>query len=103
MVSIAAHTKADDFSIDFRTTRFCMFVLFKHQHTGTVAQYKTIAFFIPRTARRLWVIVAGRQRARCAKTTYAQRRTGFFCATCHHRVRITIGDDTRGMADVMHA
>ncbi len=37
-----------------------VFVLFKYQHTGTIAQYETITLFIPRAARRLRVIIAGR-------------------------------------------
>ena len=60
MISIAAHTKADEFSVNFRTAFFRVFVLFKYQHTGTIAQYETITLFIPRAARRLRVIIAGR-------------------------------------------
>ena len=58
MVSIAAHTKADDFSINFCTAFAGMFVLFQHHNSGTVTKYETITIFIPRAACGLRIIVA---------------------------------------------
>ena len=38
---------------------------------SAIAENKAVTLFVPRTACRLRVIVAGRQRARCAKATDA--------------------------------
>ncbi len=102
MVSVAAHAETDNFCIDFRAAFLRMLVLFQHDHTGTVTQHKTITVFIPRTACRLRVIVAGRQGTRCAETAHTQRGTGFFCTACNHCIGIAISDDTRRLADVVH-
>ena len=103
MVSIAAHAKANNFSINFRATFFRVFVLFQYDHACTVTQHETITVFIPRTARRLRIIVSGRERTRCTEATDAQRGTGFLSTARNHSICIAVRDDTRGLADVMHA
>ncbi len=103
MVRIAAHTKTNDLCVDFRAAFFRMLVLFQHDHTRAVAQHEAITLFIPRTACRLRVVIAGGQRARSAKAAYAQRRTRLLCATGNHRVGIAIGDNTCRVADIVYA
>ncbi|MNV64562.1 hypothetical protein D3C71_1572090 [compost metagenome] len=71
VIGIAAHAETNDFCIDFRATLFRVFVLFQYDHASTIAQNKTITVFVPRTACRLRILVAGRQRARCTETTHA--------------------------------
>ena len=103
VISIATHTKANDFSIHFRAAFFRVFVLFQHEHARTVTQYETVTVFIPRTACRLRIIVTGRERTRCTKTTDTQRGTGFFCTTRNHSICIAVRNHARGLADVMYA
>ncbi|MNS59662.1 hypothetical protein D3C72_926240 [compost metagenome] len=102
MISIAAHPKADNFSINLGAAFFGVLVLFQHHHAGTVTQNKTITVLVPRAAGCLRIFVAGRQRACCAKAADAQRGTGFFCPTGQHDVSIIVSNDTRGVADVVH-
>ncbi len=54
-----------------------MFVLFKHQHTGTVAHVQKYARVLYPTDGTCGLSLRV-DSARCCKTTYTQRRTGFF-------------------------
>ena len=103
MVSIAAHAEANDLGVDFGAAFFGMLVLFQHHHTRAVSQHEAVTIFIPRTARRLRVVIARGERTRRAEAAHAKRGAGFFRAACHHRIGIAIGDDARGLADVVHA
>src|SRR5690606_41353716 len=89
-------------SVNFRTALFRVLILVEYDHASTVTQNKTITVFVPRTTCRLRVIVTGRQRTRCTETTHTQWGTGFFSTTRNHCVGITVSDDTRSLADVMH-
>ncbi|VFS82114.1 Uncharacterised protein [Kluyvera cryocrescens] len=91
------HAEANDFRINFRAAFLRVFVLFQYDHACTVAQHKAITLFIPRTACRLRIVVTRGQRACGTKATYAQRGTGFFCATGNHGIRIAISDNARSL------
>ena len=59
MTRIGTHAVTAEFGINASTAGFGMLVFFKHHHTGTLAQNKTIAVFVPRAGCGCWIVIAG--------------------------------------------
>ena len=103
VISIGTHAIARHFSVNLCATRLGMFVLFEHQHTGPLAQHKTVAILVPRATGSRRVVVARGQRTGCAKAAHAQRRYCRLCAAGDHHVGIAVLDHAGGFADRMGA
>src|SRR5688572_27950286 len=98
-MSIAAHTKADELSINARTACLSVFIFFEDDCASTIAQYKPVAIFIPRSAGCLRIIISLRKRACLAKAAQAERTRCHFAATGDHRIGVAILNETRRQAD----
>ncbi|MCY1440193.1 hypothetical protein D9M71_564580 [compost metagenome] len=103
VVGVAAHAKANQFGVDSRPAGLGVLQLLEHQGPSTVGQHKPVTPLVPRPAGPAGFIVAGRQRARSAKTAHAQTTSCHFGAAGDHHVSFTVGDIARGHADAMGA
>ena len=100
---ICAHAITYDFAVNFGSTLFGVLVFFKHQHTSTLTQNKTIAVLVPWATCCSRVIVAGGKCTHGSKTTDSQRRNSGFSTAGHHDICIAILDDTGGLSNGMCA
>src|SRR5690606_34998151 len=103
VVGITAHAEAHQLGIDVRPTGLRVLVLFQHQYPGAVAQHEAVAVQVPGAAGGFRVVVAGGQGAGGGKAPHAQGRAGHFSAAGDHDVGVRVGDDARGLADIVGA
>src|SRR4051812_445333 len=54
---VATHAEADELGEDVGTARLGEFILFEHEHAGTVGQQEAVAAGIPRTAGMRRIVV----------------------------------------------
>ena len=99
VVSIGAHTEADDFGVNFRTAFFRVFQFFQHQHASAFADNETVTAFVPRTGSGSRVVVAGGKCLHGGKTADAQSADRAFCATGNHNVCVAVFNQSCRVAD----
>ncbi len=100
---VAAHAETDQFGIDSGAASSGVFQLFENQGPGTVRQHETVTTLVPRTAGAGRLVIAGRQRTRCAESAHAQTAGSHFGATGNHHIGFVISNVTRGHANAVGA
>ena len=101
VVSIATHAKAGYFCINFCAPRTRHFVFFKHQHTGTVTEYKAITVLVPGTTGSRGIIITRGESTCCSKPANARGTGCHFRTTGNHDVSIPIGNGSCSNANVV--
>ena len=99
VVSIGAHTEADDFGVDFRTAFFGVFQFFQHQHARAFADNEAVAAFVPRTGSGSRVVVTGGKCLHGGKTANAQSADGAFGTTGNHHVCVAVFNQSCRVTD----
>ena len=104
VIGIARKTVADDFRIDFRAARQCMFQLFENHNASAFTHHETVTVFVIRTGScgRVVVTLGGQCLAgsKACQRNAADRR---FRSTGNHDIRIAESDQTGSVADSVRA
>ena len=80
-----------------------MFVLFKHENTGTLAHHKAVAARVKGARGMLGIVVAARQRMHDVKAGNTVRADRAFAAARDHHVCVAAADDPGGFTDRVQA
>ena len=85
MSTVSVRTKTNDFSINFSTTFYSVFQIFKNQSTSTFSNNKTITVLIKWARSSFWMLITNRSRTKLVKNC-SIRRTKLFCTTTNHNI-----------------
>ncbi len=99
VISVTAHTKADDFGIDVGATLPCVLELLENHGAAAITQHESIAFLVERPARLRRRIIAHRQCLGLSKATEATAGRRHLAATGDDHVGVTVLNRAHSQAD----
>src|SRR5579864_68200 len=94
VISVTAHSVADNLGDRLCTTGKSVFEFFKNQDSRALADHETVAIAVPRAAGFLRLVIAGGKRPHGSETANTHRRNGSFRASGNHHVGVAVLDDS---------